>query len=177
MHFCFSCICMQINLYYRLFRQILNEVLRLTTLGTYAARYPDDDIVVGGYLIPAGTPIMIALGVSLKNETIWKNTEKLDMIIMLKLVQLEYSCQYRFDHTQCPHLQSNDLMAFIPFGHGRRRCPGYHFAYVEVSVILTILLQKFTFEPVGEAKVVGKVHGLVTTPKEPLKFHVSLNKQ
>ena len=177
MHFCFSCICMQINLYYRLFRQILNEVLRLTTLGTYAARYPDDDIVVGGYLIPAGTPIMIALGVSLKNETIWKNTEKLDMIIMLKLVQLEYSCQYRFDHTQCPHLQSKDLMAFIPFGHGRRRCPGYHFAYVEVSVILTILLQKFIFEPVGEAKDVGKVHGLVTTPKEPLKFHVSLNKQ
>ena len=65
--------------YCRLFRQILNEVLRLTTLGTYAARYSDDDIVVGGYLIPAGTPIVMALGVSLKNETVWKNAEKLDI--------------------------------------------------------------------------------------------------
>ena len=45
-------------------------------LGPYAARYSDEDIVAGGYLIPAGTPIVIALGVSLKNETIWKNTEK-----------------------------------------------------------------------------------------------------
>lgn len=62
----------------RLFRQILNEVLCLTTLGIYTARYSDDDIMVGGYLISAGTPIVIALGVSLKNETVWKKTEKLD---------------------------------------------------------------------------------------------------
>ena len=55
---------------------MLNEVLRLSVLGPYAARYSDEDIVAGGYLIPAGTPIVIALGVSLKNETIWKNTEK-----------------------------------------------------------------------------------------------------
>ena len=62
---------------HRLFRQVLNEVLRLTTLATFSARCSDDDIVVGGYLIPAGTPIVMALGVSLKNETVWKNTEKL----------------------------------------------------------------------------------------------------
>ena len=68
----------ELCLYCRLFHQILNEVLRLTTLSTFAARYSDDDIVVGGYLIPAGTPIVMALGVSLKNETVWKNTEKLN---------------------------------------------------------------------------------------------------
>ena len=64
------------NLFYRLLRQVLNETLRLSVLGPFAARYSDDDIVAGGYLIPAGTPIVIALGVSLKNETIWKDTEK-----------------------------------------------------------------------------------------------------
>ena len=74
-------------------------------------------------------------------------------------------------------MHGKDLMAFIPFGIGPRRCPGYHFAHVEVSVFLAILLQKFIFKPVGEAKDVGKVHGLITTPKEPLKFFVSLNKQ
>ena len=63
-------------LFNRLLRQVLNEVLRLSVLGPFAARYSDEDIVAGGYLIPAGTPIVIALGVSLKNETIWKNTEK-----------------------------------------------------------------------------------------------------
>ena len=55
---------------------MLNEVLRLSVLAPFAARYSDEDIIAGDYLVPAGTPIVIALGVSLKNETIWKNTEK-----------------------------------------------------------------------------------------------------
>ena len=68
-------------------------------------------------------------------------------------------------------------MAFVPFGHGHRRCPGYHFAHVEVGVFLTILLQKFTFKLVGGAKEVEKVRGIVTTPGTSLKFFVSLNEQ
>ena len=84
---------------------------------------------------------------------------------------------HRFDHTQCSHLQGKDVMAFVPFGYGYRKCPGYHFAYVEVSIFLTILLQKFKIKPVGEAKEVGKVHGIVTTPETPLKFFVYLNEQ
>jgi len=63
-------------------------------------------------------------------------------------------------------------LAFSPFGFGQRKCPAYQFSYVEVSVFLTILLQQFTIKPVGEAKDVGRVHGLVTTPKEALKFQV-----
>ena len=55
---------------------MLNETLRMSVLAPYAGRYSEEDVVAGGYLIPAGTPIVIALGVSLKNETIWKNTEK-----------------------------------------------------------------------------------------------------
>jgi len=48
----------------------------MSVLSTHTARYSDDDIVVGGYHIPANTPIVISLGVSLKNETVWKNTQK-----------------------------------------------------------------------------------------------------
>ena len=55
---------------------------------TFACRYPDDDIVAGGYLIPAGTPIVMALGVSLKNETVWKNTEKLDMYAEIDAIEI-----------------------------------------------------------------------------------------
>ena len=63
-------------------------------------------------------------------------------------------------------------MAFAPFGHGRRKCPGYVFSYVEVSIFLTILLQQFVIKPVGEVEDVEKVHGLVTAPKDPLKYHI-----
>ena len=50
---------------------MLNETLRLSTLAPFAARYSDHDITAGGYLIPAGTPVIHALGVALKNETLW----------------------------------------------------------------------------------------------------------
>ena len=55
---------------------MLDETLRLSTLAPYAARYSDEDITIGDYCIPSGTPVIDALGVSLKNECIWKNVEK-----------------------------------------------------------------------------------------------------
>ena len=56
----------------RYLRQVLDEALRVSTLAPYAARYSDHDITVGGYFIPAGTPIVQSLGVALKNECAWK---------------------------------------------------------------------------------------------------------
>jgi len=61
---------------YRLLRQILNETLRVATLATIASRYSDDDIVIDGYHIPAGTPILIAVGVLSRNQAVWKHAEK-----------------------------------------------------------------------------------------------------
>jgi len=55
---------------------VLNETLRISVMSPYTFRYSDDDIVAGGYHIPVGTPIVFALGVSHKNETIWKSPEK-----------------------------------------------------------------------------------------------------
>ncbi len=57
--------------YCSLLRQVLDETLRLSALAPYAARYSDHDITAGGYKIPAGTPIVHALGVSLNNEVLW----------------------------------------------------------------------------------------------------------
>jgi cytochrome P450 family 20 subfamily A len=56
-------------------RQILDETLRFSTLAPYAARYSDHDTVIGGYSVPAGTPIIQALGVALKNECTWENVD------------------------------------------------------------------------------------------------------
>ena len=57
-------------------RQVMDETLRMSTLGPYAARYSDKDMVVDGYTVPANTPIIHALGVSLKNETQWEDVYK-----------------------------------------------------------------------------------------------------
>lgn len=139
-------------------RQVLDESLRMSTLAPYAARFSDHDIVISGYRIPPGTPIIQALGVSLKNKCVWADsTEVFDP-----------------EHCRVGYLQGRETLALTPFGTGRRKCPGYMFSYVEVGVFLTILLQQFTVQTVGTCaeKEVKKVYGLVTTPSEDLQATV-----
>ena len=51
---------------------IINESLRLSLLITWSARVSlDEQLVVYGQMIPAGTPIIQALGVILQDEMIW----------------------------------------------------------------------------------------------------------
>ena len=57
-------------------RQVQDETLRVTTLSVFDARYSDKDISVDGYNVPAGTPIIQALGVASKNETQWEDVQK-----------------------------------------------------------------------------------------------------
>lgn len=136
-------------------RQVLDESLRMSTLAPHVSRFSDHDIVVGGYCVPAGTPIVLALGVSLKNRCVWADsTETFDP-----------------EHCRPGFFQGRETLALSPFGIGRRKCPGYMFSYVEVGVFLTILLQQFTVQAVGTwaEEEVKKVHGLVTTPAKELR--------
>ena len=59
----------------RYLRKVQDETLRLSTLASYAARFAEEDISVCGYNVPAQTPIIQALGVASKNETMWKDVE------------------------------------------------------------------------------------------------------
>ena len=52
----------------------------------------------------------------------------------------------------------------IPFGFGKRRCPGEILARAEYFLFVTILLQTFKFEAVGPADL-STNPGLLFTPK------------
>ena len=138
-------------------RQVLDESLRMSTLSPFTARFSDHDIITGGYHIPAGTPIVLALGVSLKNRCVWADsTETFDP-----------------EHCRPGFLQGRETLAFCPFGTGKRKCPGYMFAYAQVGVYLTILLQQFTVQAVGMwAEEVKMVYGLLSSPSEELRATV-----
>ena len=57
------------------FRQVEDETVRISTLGSWTARVSGEDMTVDGCHVPAGTPIIQALGVGLKNETTWQEGE------------------------------------------------------------------------------------------------------
>ena len=159
-------------------RQVMDETLRMSTLGPYAARYSDKDIVVDGYTVPANTPIIHALGVSLKNETQWEDVYKCVThtftVCQTPTDNTMSSLLNRFDPDHFapgnPHARRGP--EFCPFGtNSPRKCPGYLFSYFEVTIFASILLHRFTFIPV-EGQHVEQVHGLVTEPKEDILLYV-----
>ncbi|XP_072027850.1 cytochrome P450 20A1-like [Amphiura filiformis] len=130
-------------------RQVLDESLRTSVLAPWAARFQDIDTMLGGHVIPKGTPVIHALGVTLQDEEQWPHPEKFD--------------PERFSPENS---KQRDKFAFQPFGFaGKRICPGYRFAYGEISVFLAVLCRAFKFNIV-EGQVVEPVYGFVTAPKE-----------
>ncbi len=77
---------------------------------------------------------------------------------------------FRFDPERFSpeNTKSRSSYAFQPFGFaGKRKCPGYQFAYAEATVAMSIILRKFKVKLV-EGQVVTPDYGLVTTPRDEI---------
>ncbi|XP_070211491.1 cytochrome P450 20A1-like isoform X2 [Littorina saxatilis] len=136
-------------------RQVLDETLRCSVLAPWAARYSNDDTELEGHKIPAGTPVIHALGVSMMDEKVWPAPTVFD--------------PERFSEKKS---KGRPTIAFSPYGFGgQRKCPGYRFAYVEASIIMVTALQKFRFLLVPGQDVKPQ-YGLVTHPKDEIWFKV-----
>jgi len=60
-------------------KQCINEVMRKSILAPMTARYSNEDIVINGFKIPSGVPILQALGVTFTQPSIWgENVKKFD---------------------------------------------------------------------------------------------------
>ena len=126
--------------------QVVNETLRCSLLAPTAARVPtDSDIVVGGHRIPKNTPIISALGTVLHDPNIWSEPSKFD--------------PERFSREKTA---TRHPLAFQPFGfQGKRKCPGYRFAYYEAYVYLVSIVKNFHLGLVKDKNIKYR-HGLVT---------------
>jgi cytochrome P450 family 20 subfamily A len=132
---------------------IINESLRVSVLAPWAARVStDDETVICGHIIPAGTPIIQALGVILQDEKIWPNPHEFN--------------PDRFDQENKKKIPT---LAFSPFGFaGQRICPGYRFAQYEASLFTAGIVRAFKVTLVDPTSTVVPVHGLVTAPKDEI---------
>jgi cytochrome P450 family 20 subfamily A len=132
-------------------RQVLDETLRCSSLAPYAARYSDDDYQLGGYTIPAGTPVIQALGVSFQDPSRWPEPQQFD--------PERFSPENR---------KTIPAFGFEPFGFaGKRKCPGYRFAVSEASILFAGILREFEVSLVPGQQVVP-TYGLVTAPTQEI---------
>ena len=130
-------------------RQVLDEALRVSTTAPFSAHIcRSEETVVEGYCIPANTPIIHAICVSLKDKSVWKNPETFDPDRFAPGTQ-HSKRGYEFRPFGIPHI---------------RRCPASQFVYFMISIFVIVFLQRFVF--LVDSSDPGNKHGIATSEEE-----------
>ncbi|KAK4391299.1 Trimethyltridecatetraene synthase [Sesamum angolense] len=133
------------------------ESMRLHPLSTILApHYAMEDCKVAGYDISKGTTILINAWSIGRDPNSWDARDEF--------------LPERFVGKEIDLTGSN--FALLPFGSGRRRCPGYNLGLKFVRTILANLLHGFNLHLVDgmrpEDICMEELYGLTAPPKEPL---------
>lgn len=140
-------------------RAVIKETFRLhPAVPLLVPRESVAPCTLGGYDIPAKTRVFINTFAMGRDPEIWENP-------------LEYSPE-RFEKDGGEIDLKDPDYKLLPFGGGRRGCPGYTFALATVQVSLASLLYHFEWAlPAGvraEDVNLDESFGLATRKKEPL---------
>lgn len=138
-------------------KAVIKEILRLhTPIPLLVPRESTQDTQVLGYDIPSGTRVVINAWAIGRDPLLWENPEQ-----FYPERFLETSIDYRGLHFE-----------LIPFGAGRRGCPGIAFAVAVDELTLAKLVHKFDFGLPNGGKVeeldMAESSGLAIHRKNPL---------
>ncbi|KAK8961441.1 Cytochrome P450 71D10 [Platanthera guangdongensis] len=136
---------------------VINETLRLhPPVPLLLPRENHEDCEVMGYVIPAGTTVMINVWAIGRDPNNWNEPEAFR--------------PERFEEEDSINLKRANF-EFIPFGAGRRICPGIHFGLSTVEMTMAYLLYYFDWKYVsvkGEELDMTETFGVATKRKSPL---------
>ncbi|PIA32992.1 hypothetical protein AQUCO_04200027v1 [Aquilegia coerulea] len=132
---------------------IINETLRMYPAGPLLVPHESsEDCVVAGFNVPRGTMLLVNMWGIQNDSKLWDEPS-------------------RFKPERFEGLKgTRDGFKFMPFGSGRRGCPGEGLAMRIVPLALGALIQCFDWERIGE-EMVDMSEGLgITLPKaQPLE--------
>lgn len=133
---------------------VVKETFRLhPPLPLLIQRCPDESCMMAGYTIPKGTIMYMNVWGIQRDPKNWPNP-------------LEFNPE-RFLNSKWDYTGSN--FQFLPFGSGRRICPGILLGEKMLMFILASLLHSFEWHlPKDEEVELSDVFGLVTKKKNPL---------
>ncbi|RVW81675.1 Isoflavone 2'-hydroxylase [Vitis vinifera] len=131
---------------------IIRETQRMYPAGPIVPHESSKECMVGGYHIPRGTMLLVNIWGIQNDPKVWKEPRKF--------------LPERFEEGLEGEGHGLRLM---PFGSGRRGCPGEGLAIRMVGLVLGSLIQCFDWERVGEGKVdMSEGIGLTLPKAQPL---------
>lgn len=131
---------------------IVNETLRLFPVAPLLVPHePSEDCTIGGFDVARGTMVLVNAWAIHRDPKVWGDDT------------LSFKPE-RFEGV------GNEGYRFIPFGMGRRQCPGSGLANRVVALAVASLIQCFEWERVGEEPVgLSEGKGLTMPKEEPLE--------
>lgn len=143
-------------------KAVLKETLRLYPAAPLSLpRKSIADCIVSGYQIPAGTELFVNLYKIHRDPKVWQDPS-------------EFRPE-RFLTTSKDYDDRGQTFEFMPFGSGRRICPGISLAHQAMQFTLANLLHGFEVStPSGELVDMSEGFGITnlkTTPLEVILTH------
>jgi cytochrome P450 len=104
--------------------QVLHEALRICPPAPAIGRLAMSDAVVDGFLVPAGTNVVVGAYALHHDPALWDEPERFDP-----------------ERFSAERMKSVDRWQYLPFGAGPRSCIADHFAMLEATLGLATLVR------------------------------------
>lgn len=133
---------------------VVRETMRLYPPAWVVIRMAAEPVEIGGYVVPAGSNIIVSPWVTHRDERFFANPEAFDP-----------------ERWTTEHEQSLPRFAYFPFGGGPRVCIGNSFALMEVPLLLAVVAQRFQVSLVS-GQPVEPLSSITLRPKNGLRIRL-----